>query len=136
MLSMLMFATLVGVMQSELLADNGKVTVTQVTYSASTNVADYFFVELYYEYTEMYMENGMMKFRVVRDESHQEPSSVGTLQVGGMTCYVHLRDHNDLVVGRTYKWKVWPTTPGPNGTRVPDVSNGTFSSGQTTAIAP
>ncbi len=72
-LSMLMFVSLVGVLQTEALAqtppNNGKVTVSQVTYAASTDVNKFFHVELYYETGQYNMETG--EYGIQRSELHQ-----------------------------------------------------------------
>lgn len=112
---------------SDVIADNGKITVTQTTYSSNTNIAGFYEVELYYETGEMI--NG--QYVVTRSELHNGPTSVEH----SAPYYHHTRDHTDLVVGRTYTWKVWPTQV-VNGVRVKDASNGTVSSGQTVAVAP
>ena len=139
MLSMLMFVSLVGVMQSEALAQaapgNGVITVSQVTYAANTNIDGFYFVELYYETGQMVIVNGQMTYQIVRSEQQSGLTTVSSLAVGPMTYYIHLKGFNELVVGRNYTWKVWNTKVNANGQRVKNEAIGTFSSGQTIAVA-
>ncbi len=94
----------------------------------------FFHVELYYETGQYNMETG--EYGIQRSELHQGYTTVSSLPMGPMTYYIHLKDHSDLVVGRTYTWKVRHTRLNASGERVPDLDLPVFSQGQTMAVAP
>lgn len=140
LLSVLMFVSLVGALQSVALAQappgNGRVAVSQVTTAASTNMAGYYFVELYHETGQLVINaDGQVSYQTVWDEHYQGLTSVGALEMGPTTYYIHLKDFRNVTEGRNYSWIVWPTKPNANGVRVKDMSNGTISTGQTMAVA-
>ncbi len=142
MLSMLMFATLMGAMQTEAFADTGRVTVSQVTQAQNTNVAGFYYVEVFYLHYQQKMENGqpvMMNgnpvFEYVAREKHEGLTTVGTLPMGMINYYIHLFNCTDMVVGRRYNFLVCATkVDATTGNRVKDTI--LITQGDTIATSP